>query len=65
VATAEKSSAMETASFFEQRAALGSPHTAQAAWDKVGDKGALTDNRWTKKKAAQPFRNLRGLLLNF
>jgi hypothetical protein len=56
---------METASFFEQRAALGSPHTAQAAWDKVGDKGALTDNRWTKKKAAQPFRNLRGLLLNF
>jgi len=45
---AEKISAMATASFFEQRAALGSPHTAQAAWDKVGDKGALPDDQWTK-----------------
>jgi len=48
VAIAEKISAMETASFFEQRAALGSPNTAQAAWDKVGDKGALTVDQWTK-----------------
>ena len=48
VAIAEKISAMETASFFEQRAALGSPDTAQAAWDKVGDKGALVDDQWTK-----------------
>ena len=48
VAIAEKISAMETASFFEQRAALGSPNTAQAAWDKVGDKGALKDDQWTK-----------------
>ena len=48
VAIAEKISAMETASFFEQRAALGSPKTAQAAWDKVGDKGALADDQWTK-----------------
>jgi hypothetical protein len=48
VAIAEKISAMETASFFEQRAALGSPNTAQAAWDKVGDKGALADDQWTK-----------------
>jgi hypothetical protein len=45
---AEKISAMETASFFEQRAALGSPNAAQAAWDKVGDKGALPDDQWTK-----------------
>ena len=48
VAIAEKISAMETASFFEQRATLGSPKTAQAAWDKVGDKGALADDQWTK-----------------
>lgn len=48
VAIAEKISAMETASFFEQRAALGSPDTAQAAWDKVVDKGALADDQWTK-----------------
>ena len=48
VAIAEKISAMETASFFERRAALGSPNTAQAAWDKVGDKGALVDDQWTK-----------------
>lgn len=45
---AEKISAMETASFFERRAALGSPDTAQAAWDKVGDQDALTDDQWTK-----------------
>jgi hypothetical protein len=32
----------------ERRAALGSPNTAQAAWDKVGDKGALADDQWTK-----------------
>jgi hypothetical protein len=48
VAIAEKISAMETASFFEQRAALGSPDTAQAAWDKVGDKGAMPEDQWTK-----------------
>ena len=48
VAIAEKISAMEAASFFEQRATLGSPKTAQAAWDKVGDKGALADDQWTK-----------------
>ena len=48
VAIAEKISAMETASFFEQRAALGSPDTAQAAWDKVGDKGALVHDQWSK-----------------
>ena len=48
VAIAEKISAMETARFFEQRAALGSAGTAQAAWDKVGDKAALTGDEWTR-----------------
>jgi hypothetical protein len=48
VAIAEKVSAMETAKFFEQRAALGSPGTAQAAWDKVGSKAALKDDNWTQ-----------------
>ena len=48
VAIAEKISAMETASFFEQRAALGSLNTAQAAWDKVGDKAAMPEDQWTK-----------------
>jgi hypothetical protein len=32
----------------ERRAPLGSPNNAQAAWDKVGDKGALADDQWTK-----------------
>ena len=32
----------------ERRAALGSPNTAQAAWDKVSDQDALTDDQWTK-----------------
>lgn len=36
VALAEKISAMETAKFFEQRAALVNAGDAQAAWDKVG-----------------------------
>ena len=48
VAISEKISAMETASFFERRATLGSPTIAQVAWDKVGDKGALSDDQWAK-----------------
>ena len=48
VAIAEKISAMETAKFFEQRAALGSPDLAQTAWEKVGTKAALKDDSWTK-----------------
>ena len=48
VAIAEKISAMETAKFFEQRAALGSPDTAQAAWDKVSTQSALPDDHWTE-----------------
>ena len=48
VAIAEKISAMETAKFFEQRAALASPEMAQAAWNKVGKKSALKDDHWTE-----------------
>ncbi len=44
VAIAEKISAMETARFFEQRAALGVPGAAQAAWDKVGRDASLADD---------------------
>jgi hypothetical protein len=47
VAIAEKISAMETAQFFEQRAALGSGAAAQAAWDKVGQSAPLEKDRWT------------------
>ena len=48
VAIAEKISAMETAKFFEQRAALASPEMAQAAWNKVGNKSALKDDHWAE-----------------
>ena len=47
VAIAEKISAMETAKFSEQRAALGSTITAQAAWDKVGANAALEQDQWS------------------
>ncbi|MFT4242083.1 MAG: pilus assembly protein HicB [Acidovorax sp.] len=36
-AIAEKVSALETAAFFERRAATADPAKAQAAWDKVGN----------------------------
>ena len=45
VAIAEKISAMETAKFFEQRAALGSAQSARAAWDKVGARATQADDR--------------------
>lgn len=48
VAIAEKISAMETAKFFEQRAALVNDGEAQAAWDKVGANAALADDTWTE-----------------
>ena len=48
VAIAEKISAMETAKFFEQRAALGTAGAAQAAWDKAGARTALPDDDWTQ-----------------
>ncbi len=46
VAIAEKISAMETAQFFEKRAALADPGKAQAAWDKVGAGVALAGDTW-------------------
>jgi hypothetical protein len=48
VAIAEKISAMETARFFELRAATGNAGAAQAAWDKVGSNAPMTDDRWSR-----------------
>ena len=48
VAIAEKISAMETAKFFEQRAASGKAGAAQAAWDKVGSDAAMADDTWSQ-----------------
>ena len=48
VAIAEKISAMETAQFFEKRAASASTPAAQAAWDRVGTKAPVTGDHWTK-----------------
>jgi hypothetical protein len=47
VAIAEKISAMETAQFFEKRAALAVPARAQAAWDKVSNKAALPEDKYS------------------
>lgn len=49
VAIAEKISAMETAKFFEQRAAVAKTGAAQAAWDKVGSKAGLPDDSWARR----------------
>ncbi|WP_396269867.1 hypothetical protein [Ideonella sp.] len=46
VAIAEKISAMETAKFFEQRAALAASGAADAAWNKVGSKAPLDGDTW-------------------
>lgn len=48
VAIAEKISAMETAKFFEHRAVSGNADAAQSAWDKVGSKTAMTDDKWSQ-----------------
>ncbi len=48
VAIAEKISAMETAKFFEQRAALSDAGAAQAAWDKVGTNAGLKSDNWSQ-----------------
>lgn len=48
VAIAEKISAMETAQFFEKRAASASTPAAQAAWDRVGTEASITGDHWTK-----------------
>ncbi|MDD2881754.1 MAG: hypothetical protein PHQ58_15100 [Rhodoferax sp.] len=47
VAIAEKISAMETAQFFDKRAALSMPDAANAAWGKVGSRSALPGDAWT------------------
>lgn len=46
VAIAEKICALETAQFFEQRAQQADAAAAQAAWNKVGTKGALAKDTW-------------------
>ena len=46
VAIAEKISAMETAQFFEKRAALTTREAAEAAWSKVGTPSAMPEDTW-------------------
>ena len=46
VAIAEKISAMETAQFFEKRAALSTPEAANAAWGKVDVTSAMPGDVW-------------------
>jgi hypothetical protein len=48
VAIAEKISAMETAQFFEQRAAADKAGVAQAAWDKVVSDAAMAGDTWSQ-----------------
>lgn len=47
VAIAEKISAMETAQFFEKRAAQASTQAADAAWGKVSAQSAVAGDVWT------------------
>lgn len=44
VAVAEKISAMETAQFFEKRAALTRPEVAEAVWGKAGTQSAIAED---------------------
>jgi hypothetical protein len=53
VAIAEKISAMETAQFFEKRAAQSTPEAANAAWGKVGVKSALPGDVWETPTSPQ------------
>ena len=46
VAIAEKISAMETAQFFEKRAALTTREAAEAVWGKVGTPSAMPEDTW-------------------
>ena len=48
VAIAEKTSAMETADFFERRSVTESKAKADKAWAKVGNNHAVPEDRWTK-----------------
>lgn len=50
VAIAEKISAMETAQFFERRAALADDTAADAAWGKVTAKQPLPADKWAGKR---------------
>jgi hypothetical protein len=45
-AIAEKISALETAAFFEKRAAQADTARAQAAWDKVGSNEPQPEHHW-------------------
>jgi len=56
VAIAEKISAMETAQFFEKRAASASTPSAQAAWDRVGNKAPVAGDNWTKPASKRATR---------
>jgi len=47
VAIAEKISAMETAQFFDKRAALATKSAADAAWGKVGNQPAMPGDVWS------------------
>ncbi len=51
VAIAEKISALETADFFEHRAAVGQVTNADAAWGKVGVQSALPYDTWSNGNA--------------
>ncbi len=52
VAIAEKISAMETAQFFDKRAALANGQAADAAWAKVGVKSVVAGDDWTSATSA-------------
>ena len=49
VAIAEKISAMETAQFFEKRAALTEIGAADTAWGKVGAQAVVNGDEWKAK----------------
>ncbi len=53
VAIAEKISAMETAQFFEKRAASSTAQAAQTAWDKVGSKDPIPADAWLASEQGQ------------
>ncbi|MHB8949141.1 MAG: hypothetical protein ACYC4S_08765, partial [Rhodoferax sp.] len=52
VAIAEKISAMETAQFFDKRAALANGQAADAAWAKVGVTSVAAGDDWTSATSA-------------
>ncbi len=49
VAMAEKTSAMETADFFERRSGDASKLKADKVWAKVSDKNALPEDGWSRQ----------------